>query len=399
MTVLQINSTFGIGSTGAIVKAISDLCHSSGIKCINAVVCGNEGNCYDMHSLISQKIHSLFSRVSGRQGYYSTIKTLGLIGFIRKYKPDVVHLHNLHSSYICLPVLLRYLSRSQIPVIVTLHDCWFYTGGCTHYTHSNCYKWENGCGHCPQRYEEFPAYLFDASNQILTDRKSLFGAIHNLTAVGVSQWIIDEAKKTVFQNARCVTIHNGIDINFFRPTKSSFRFRLGIEDKFVILAPANKWFLDINRDTLNYFSENMTEDMCMIFIGNGADSKRFTDKMINVGFVSLREEIREIYSAADVLINCTREESLSLLNVEVQACGTPVVTYSNTGVKETVDNKCGFAVKNGDYKELFDKMMSIKREGKNSYSENCIKWVVSEFSEKTNYKKYIELYKSINSND
>lgn len=44
--------------------------------------------------------------------------------------------------------------------------------------------------------------------------------------------------------------------------------------------------------------------------------------------------------------NYTREEPLSLLNMEVQACGTSVVTYSNTGVKETVDGKCGFAVKN-----------------------------------------------------
>lgn len=104
--------------------------------------------------------------------------------------------------------------------------------------------------------------------------------------------------------------------------------------------------------------------MCMVFIGNGFDESRVTDRMINYGFVSSREEIRDVYSAADVMINCTREESLSLLNLEVQSCGTPVVTYSNTGVKETVNGKCSFAVADGVPEALWDAMMRIKSNGK-----------------------------------
>ena len=113
---------------------------------------------------------------------------------------------------------------------------------------------------------------------------------------------------------------------FFYPTASDFRKKYDLEDKFVILAPANKWFLDINRETFDYFASHLADDMRMVFFGNGVDKSRLTDKMVNIGFVSSREEMRDIYSACDVMANSTREESLSLLNVEVQACGTPVVT-------------------------------------------------------------------------
>ena len=133
----------------------------------------------------------------------------------------------------------------------------------------------------------------------------------------------------------------------------------------------------------------------MVFIGNGVDESRLIDKMINIGFISSREEIRDIYSACDVMANCTREESLSLINVEVQACGTPVVTYSNTGVKETVDGKCGFAVNNGNSEEMWEAVMNFKQKGKQHFSDLCVLWVKQEFERENNYMRYINMYKTI----
>ena len=95
------------------------------------------------------------------------------------------------------------------------------------------------------------------------------------------------------------------------------------------------------------------------------------------------------------MANCTREESLSLLNVEVQACGTPVVTYSNTGVQETVDGKCGFAVENGNPEEMWNATKRILANGKISISTDCIDWARLEFNKYDNYKKYLMLYKSV----
>ena len=397
MKIVQINAVYGYGSTGIIVKDIQSACQNEGIDCLVAYSQSKEEVCngYHMGNMISNKLHAILTRIGGKQGCFSYFSTWSFLRFLDNYKPDILHLHNLHGCYINVPMLLKYASKKNIAVVVSLHDCWFYTGGCSHYTSVGCNRWLQKCGNCPLRYEEFPALLYDSSATQLRDRKKLFGEIKNLTAVGVSKWIVDEAKKTVFSEAKCVAIHNGIDIDFFCPTESDFRKRYHLENKYVILAPANKWFLDVNRETLEYFASHLTDDMRMVFIGVGCDESRLTTRMINIGFVSSREDIRDIYSAADVMVNCTREESLSLLNLEVQACGTPVVTYSNTGVKETVDGKCSFAVENACYEVLWNKTMDVLLKGKVYYHSDCINWVKANFDKNNNYKKYLELYKGM----
>ena len=397
MKIIQINAVYGFGSTGIIVRDLQDICYHNGIECIVAYSQSQDTvkNGYQLGNFISNKIHALLSRISGKQGYFSILSTRKFLKYLDQYHPDIIHLHNLHGCYINVPMVLKYASRNGISVVVSLHDCWFYTGGCSHYTSVGCSKWLKKCGSCPKRYEETPAYLWDSSSKILKDRKLLFSKISDLVVVGVSKWIVEEANKTVFKGAQCLVITNGIDTNFFHPVKSDFRKKFHLEDKFVILAPANKWFLDVNCETLDYFSSRLTEDMRMVFIGGRCDENRLTDKMINYGFVSSREEIREIYSSADVLLNCTREESLSLLNIEVQACGTPVVTYSNTGVKETVDGMGGYAVDNGNPEAMWNVFLKIKNQGKEYYSEKCIGWVRKQFDKNKNYQKYIDLYMSI----
>ena len=398
MKIVQINAVYGFGSTGVIVKDIQSACRKEGIDCVVAYSQskGEVKSGYHLGNAFSNRWHAVLSRISGKQGYFPCLSTWRFLRFLDNYKPDILHLHNLHGCYINVPMLLKYAAKKKIAVVVSLHDCWFYTGGCSHYTSVGCNKWLQKCGNCPRRYEEFPALLYDSSAVQLRDRKKLFGEIKNLTAVGVSKWIVDEAQKNVFRNARCVAIHNGIDTDFFHPAESDFRKKHNLEEKYVILAPANKWFLDVNRETFDYFASHLTDDMRMVFIGNGVDESRLTDKMINLGFVSSRAEIRAIYAACDVMANCTREESLSLLNVEVQACGTPVVTYSNTGVKETVDGKCGFAVENGNPEEMWKHVYRILIKGKAHFSADCIDWVKQEFDKEDNYNKYIMLYKSIN---
>lgn len=397
MKIVQINVCYGYGSTGTIVKDLHNICASNGIECLVAYSQSKENvkYGYKIGNFISNKLHASLARISGLQGYFSGFTTHRFLSFLDIYKPDIIHLHNLHGNYINLPMLLEYAVKNKIAIVATFHDCWFYTGGCSHYTSVGCDKWLRNCGKCPRRYQEIPAYLWDGSSKILADRKKMFGNIRNLVGVGVSDWITEEAHKTVFKNARCLTIYNGINIDSFHPVKSDFRKKHNLENKKLILAPANKWFMPINRETYNYFASRLAEDVRMVFIGTGCDESILTDKMINIGFVSSFETIREIFSAVDVLVNCTREESLSLLNIETQACGTPVITYSNTGVKETVDGKCGWAVENGNPEILWNKTIEVLSKGKECFKENCVSWVRRTFDKDVNYMKYIELYKSI----
>ena len=130
MKVLQINAVYNLSSTGRTCSQLQDYINNNTSYECKTAFCygGNENDGYIIGSKLDRNIHGFLSRLFGKQGYYSFSSTKKLISYMDDYKPDVVHLRNLHGNYINLPLLFDYLSKKKIPVVVTLHDCWFYTG-------------------------------------------------------------------------------------------------------------------------------------------------------------------------------------------------------------------------------------------------------------------------------
>lgn len=405
MKVLQINAVYNVGSTGVIVSDLHELSIESGIDSYVAystspISSKNIVNGYRVGRWFGKKVHAVLGRVNGEQAYFSKFATKKFLKYIDKISPDIVHLHNLHSNYINLNMLLNYLGERDIKTVITLHDCWFFTGGCFYYTADNCDRWLSGCGKCPKKYKDTLACIFDKSARILKDRKKYFSNIKSLDVVGVSNWTAEEAKKTFLKTANVSVIHNGIDTEFFVNTASDFKKQYGIEDKFVVLGPASKWLKDVNKETFDYFVSNLPDDCVLALLGcTPRQEKHLPKGVVSIPFIKNRDELRKIYSLADVFANCTREDALSLINLEAQSCGTPVITYRNSGVQETVDNKCGFSVECGNVKEFFDTVMRVKEIGKANLTDNARKWVVENFNKNENYKKYIDLYKALASSE
>lgn len=400
MKVLQINAIFGRGSTGIIVQDIQDCCERNGIDGYVAYsVAGtsikNNTNYYRIGNNWTEKWHALASRIAGKQAYYNRLTTWFFLRWIDKIKPDVVHLHNLHSNYICLNMLLQHLAQKDIATVITMHDCWFFTGGCFHYANVGCDKWQHECGNCPKRMLDTPAYLYDATKQILNDRKKYLTAIPHLYLVGCSKWVADEAKRSVLKDCDIRHIYNGFDLEVFKPTPSDLIQRLGIEGKKILLGPAGKWLSTVNKETLDYFINTMPSDYMLVLFGAKEHGVFMTNNVLLYGYTSSREEMAKLYSMADVFVNCSREDTLSSLNLEAQACGTPVVTYEATGSSETVDGECGFRVITGDYRSLLEKSEYTIKCGKDSFSNRCINWVKSNYDKKRNFLQYVSLYREI----
>lgn len=398
MRILQINALYGIGSTGVIVKDISDLCESLNIECYVAspdsnVLKSRRG--YKIGNKLDHKLHALLSRIAGKQAYFSTCATRKLSKFIDAVSPDIVHLHNLHSNYIQMNKLLEYLAVKKIPVILTLHDCWFYTGGCFHYTVSRCRKWQNECGACPRRYMDFPAYIFDRSNQILNDKKNSYKYLYDLTVTGVSKWISSEANKSILADYKIITIGNGVDTELFCPRPSTLKQNLGLEDKFVILGPASKWLLQRNKDFLFQFSSRMKSDEILLLYGALSVPEYLPANVMTCGFLHDRNEIVELYSGADVFANVSHEDSFSLINIESQACGTPVVTFACTGLTDTVDNQCGFTVQEDNVDEMYGKIQFLRYNDLASFSKRCRQYIIDVHNKEIVYKSYINLYEEL----
>jgi len=414
MKVLLINGVYGYASTGTIVRDIQHLCEQQGIECHVAYSETNLPaeqihNGYQIGSKWEKKLHAILCRINGRQAYFSHIATHGLIKHIETLQPDIVHLHTIHGNYLNMPMLLTFLANKRIRTIITMHDCWYYTGGCFHYTQANCFKWQQSCGNCPKKKTDTPAYFLDKSSQILADRKRLFDAIPDLTVTGVSSWICEESKKGIFRDKNVVTIHNGIDTTVFRPTtlddiepnEAILKLQSELSGHFSIMGLAGKWLDPINREAFLYITSQMEDNDRFLLFGcneaklNILNSLNLPEcKVITFGYTTNRQQLAVLYSMADVFINCTREESFSLINVEPQACGTPVVTYANTGAQETVNNKCSYGVPTCDLQAMWDKISFIRENGKAHYSSDCIQWVKENFDMHDNYLKYLKLYES-----
>ena len=398
MKVVQINAVYGHGSTGTIVRDIESLCEQAGIECFvvspdKRVLEAKRG--YVIGNKIDHTIHAVLARLHGKQAYFSTIPTKHLLNWLNEIKPDIVHLHNLHSNYIQLNLLLDYLAKKDIKTIITLHDCWFYTGGCFHYTAAGCNKWLTVCENCPKQKQDTPAIFSKHSRQILEDRKRYLLKIPHLFITGVSQWMANEPLKSFLKDVPNYVIHNGIDMEVFKPTLSDLRNRLGLNGKYVILGPASKWLAPVNEKVLREFAQMMQPDEVLLLFGVCQDTGSLPNNVMPFGYTKNREELAALYTMADVFVNTSREDSLSLINLEAQACGTPVVTFDQTGPKETVDNVNSFYVPVGNTGHLCEAVRIARKRYSKEISQNCRNFVKDKFDINENYKKYIDLYKLI----
>ena len=164
--VLFINSIVGTGSTGRIITGLCDVLKENGA---DSMVCYGRNGApagYDTYRIGSDTdvyMHGAVSRITDKHGLYSTSATKRLIKKIDEYEPDLIHLHNLHGYYLNYRVLAEYLKGLKCPIIWTLHDCWAFTGHCTHFEYVKCDRWKEGCHDCMQLGEYPKSYLCDAS--------------------------------------------------------------------------------------------------------------------------------------------------------------------------------------------------------------------------------------------
>ena len=339
MKVVQINCSAS-GSTGNIAKAIHKELLQNGDESYIFYGIGNSteknmirvGNYFSLHS------HSVLSRNFGRQGYFSYFSTKSLISQIKSIAPDVIHLHNLHGSYLNLPLLFKFLKKSKKQIIITLHDCWLFTGKCPHFTVAKCYKWQESCGGCTQ-LSEYPRSKVDTTESTLRDKKEwLSGFGDKLKIITVSNWLRDTAKQSFLSQYTIKTIYNGINTQIFKPMDgTSVKKKYGIDGKYVILGVASNWDKRKGLDKFLSLSEELSDDEIIVLVGlTEAQIAAMPENIVGISRTENQIELAELYSAADVFVNTSKEETFGLVTAEAMACGTPVIVYDSTACAEII---------------------------------------------------------------
>jgi glycosyltransferase involved in cell wall biosynthesis len=203
-------------------------------------------------------------------------------------------------------------------------------------------------------------------------------------------------KRSFLKEYPVKVINNGIDLSVFKPVHSNFRERHNLTNKFIILGVANKWE---KRKGFEYFielSKLIEPDEATLLVGLSKNQiKQLPKNIIGITRTNNVKELAEIYTVVDVFFNPSLEENFPTVNLESLACGTPVITFNTGGSIETIDDTTGFIVKKGDIKNTIRIIRKIKSEGKEKYSESCIKRANKYYDKDDKFQEYIELYESL----
>lgn len=339
-------NAYGNGSTGKIVDLLKKECEHNGIIAHSYYArefCATPETSTKIFSRLGFYCDALKTRVFDNHGLNNKHSTKRLLKELDKYKPDILHIHNLHSYWLNYEILFRYIKGKNLKVVFTLHDCWSFTGHCTHFDFVGCEKWKTGCKRCPQK-KMFPkSVLFDNSKRNYERKKKAFTSLpkENMVIVTPSEWLKSKVADSFLNKYDCIVINNGIDTDVFRNTESDLREEYGIGDKKLILAVANYWD---ERKGLKYFLElaDIKKDWSFVYIGREkVKTDRKYDNVIHIERTDSQTELAKWYSTADVFVNPTLEDNYPTTNLEAIACGTPVITFDTGGSPEIVE-KTGF---------------------------------------------------------
>ena len=398
MKILQINS-YNFGSTGNIMVDLAEQARQRGHTCITACPDGRsmrirklEDHLY-IGSPIGRNLHIKLAEFTGLNGCFSLLDTWLFLRKVRRIRPDVIHLHNLHNCYINLPILFRFLKRSNIPVVWTLHDCWAFTGKCPYFDMIGCDRWKNGCHRCSQ-LSQYPASKVDTTEKMWRWKKQWFTSLENLTIVTPSAWLGNLVKQSFLGKHSVKVIPNGIDLSVFQPTRSEFRKKHKLEDKHILLGVAFAWDGRKGLDVFRTLAARLDARFQVVLVGVSEEMiPQLPANILAIPKTRNPEELAEIYTAADVFVNPTREDNFPTVNLESLACGTPVVSFRTGGSPESLDDTCGSVVEKDDVDALIREILRVCKD--RPYTTDHCRKAAERFDKQDRFLEYCRLYEEI----
>lgn len=307
-------------------------------------------------------------------------------------KADVIHLHWINHSFLSV-TNIKELNKLNKPIVITMHDMWYATGGCHH--SRTCTNYTKGCGNC--MFLSNPKSNDISAKQFAKKEKAYSS---NLTFVGCSNWITELAKQSpLLSNSKVLNIPNPIDISLFTiqdKKKAKQLLKLDMSKKHILFAAANVTNPRKGYKYLEKALENLKEEEYeIIVLGDDKNNEiNFAIPTIKLGYVSDLDTIITAYNAADVFVSPTLEDNLPNTIMESMSCGTPCVAFKIGGIPDLIDHK-----KNGylaQYMNSEDLSSGIKWVLSNQeIGKLARKKVETTFSEEKIASQFIELYESL----
>lgn len=314
-------------------------------------------------------------------------------------RADVVHLHWVNQGFLSLDDIDK-IMHSGKPVVITMHDQWYFTGIC-HYS-DKCTKYREECRDCELMKK---GILGDMAQKVFEKKLSIYKDVP-LTFVGCSKWIADLARSSkLTEGKKVVNIPNAINTELFCPqdkTESRKRFGLPIDKKLLLfgsqrITDERKGFKFL-ADALNLIkqsNETIANDIELVVVGGDSEKVQgaVPFKVIPVSYVSDASKMVALYNAVDVYVTPSLQDNLPNTIVEAMACGIPCVGFNVGGIPEMIDHKQnGYVAKYMDEKDFADGIVWTLTNDYEGLSVNARSKAVATYGEAAVAAKYLEVY-------
>lgn len=319
---------------------------------------------------------------------------------IKNRAPDLVHIHWTQNGFMPLSLL----TKIKVPIVWTFHDLWPVCGS-FHHEYENDLRYPE-----PYTKKNRPRSRKGLDlDRMVANRKAAIYKNTQIQAIVPSRWMAEQVQKShLWQGRPLEIIPIGLDSSIFKPVaKPAMRDLMNLpSDKKIILFGAMNPGVDKNkgypqlREALAQLGLPQDQTECVVFglaaPPNGDEPMPY--KTHWQGLVKDAATLTALYAAADVMVVPSLQESFGQTASEALACGTPVVAFNTSGLRDIVDHeKNGYLAKPFDPADLAAgiRWVLASSDRQETLSRHAREKVLTTFDSPIVAQKHIEIYQRL----
>ena len=318
---------------------------------------------------------------------------------LNKSSADIIHLHWIQGEMISI----EEIGRIKKPIVWTLHDSWPFCGSEHHPNGLNDLRYKFGY---KKNNRESNHKGIDLDRWTWTRKKNNWK--NSMFIVSPSKWLANCIKESKLMHDFPVqVIPHTLPLDIYKPkSKKKAREFFGLPQNVNLLLFGSLSFYSDKSKGWDLFNEAIKKiaskgsNLEVVIFGSPKpiELPNLNLPLHFIGRLFDDESIASLYSAVDVVVVTSKIESFGQVASEALSCGTPVVAFDTTGLKDIVKHKeTGYLAKPYSSKSLVEGIAWIlgSKERKINISKNARKRAISSWSNKEISKKYQKIYKEI----
>lgn len=290
---------------------------------------------------------------------------------------DIIHLHWVGNflNYHC------FFTNIKKPVVWTLRDENPGLGGFHYVSDKNTYG----------------QYYSEIENVFLTTKKNAIGEFDKLTLIALSDDMVDFCHHVDFLAHKNITkIYNAVDDSTFHCIdRATARKALNLDVDATIVSFVSVSLKD-HRKGLSELMEairTIQRPVKVLCVGINDYFQKQEDLVTCYGQIESSDILSLIYSASDIFVTPSHQESFGKTTVEALLCGVPVISTPTGIAKEIINKENGILLHNTTPQEIAH---AIQNALDTKYDrENIRNGAISLFNPARIVKQHIDLYKSL----